>query len=40
MKQTVELNQGEIKIKFKEAVKGKTSLKELGIESSYITLEN
>ena len=40
MNQTVELNQVEIKIKFNKAVKGKTSLKELGIENSSITLEN
>lgn len=40
MAQTVEINQGEIKIKFNEAIKGKTSLKELGIEDATISLEN
>ncbi|MCT4580507.1 MAG: hypothetical protein N4A35_03745 [Flavobacteriales bacterium] len=40
MTQTVEINQGEIKIKFNEPVKGKVSLKDLGIESESITLES
>ncbi len=40
MQQTVELNPGEIKIKFNETVKGKTSLKELGVEASSITLKD
>jgi len=40
MTQTVEINQGEIKIKFKEPMKGKVSLKELGIASSTIALES
>jgi len=40
MAQTVEINQGEIKIKFNEVIKGKVSLKELGIEDSTISLES
>lgn len=40
MAQTVEINQGEIKVKFKEAVKGKVSLKELGIKDSVISLKS
>ncbi len=40
MTQTVEINQGEIKIKFNEPVKGKVSLKDLGIEGDSITLES
>jgi hypothetical protein len=40
MAQTVELNQGEIKIKFNEAIQGKVSLKDLGIEESTISLES
>ncbi len=40
MGQKVEINQGEIKIKFTEAITGKISLKELGIKEDLITLEN
>jgi len=40
MGQIVEINQGEIKIKFTEAITGKISLKELGIKENSIALEN
>lgn len=40
MTQTVEINQGEIKIKFNEPVKGKVSLKDLGLGEDSITLES
>jgi len=40
MGQIIELNQGEIKVKFTEAVKGKVSLKDLGFEEDVITLES
>lgn len=40
MTQTIELNQGEIKVKFNEPVKGKVSLKELGLDNESLTLDN
>ncbi len=40
MGQIVEITQGEIKIKFTEAVTGNLSLKDLGITEDTITLEN
>lgn len=40
MTQTIELNQGEIKVKFNEPVKGKVSLKELGLDNESLILDN